>query len=405
MANGLSRIMTATRRVMRSELGIEVRFLAPAGTALGVRDPLDGLEGAVRLRSYAIQDSLSAGGPVVLERVQGLVTWVVALEDRRKIHGGMLGPVALLDGVGGDGRAGLVRALTKAGLAESDAAAAVADLPLCTTDTVRREAERAVELFYASSGWRPEWMEENRTRVLRQQQWNQAMQDLREKGSGALYAFEKERILLANIRAGNRNEAKRIINEMLATIYLSSTQMAVLRARTIELLSCLSRAAIEDNPLLEPLIERNHEWTERLIRAGSFEGVSDTLMQALDDFVDVVYLHGMNRTDTRVRKALDFINAEHARQISLREVSRHIGLSPSRTAHLVREFAGRSVVQMIQESRIQHARHLLERTSQTCAEIAYEVGYADQSYFIRHFRRLTGTTPLRYRRVRGGAGG
>jgi AraC-like DNA-binding protein len=60
---------------------------------------------------------------------------------------------------------------------------------------------------------------------------------------------------------------------------------------------------------------------------------------------------------------------------------------------------------MIQESRIQHARHLLERTSQTCAEIAYEVGYADQSYFIRHFRRLTGTTPLRYRRVRGGAGG
>jgi AraC family transcriptional regulator of arabinose operon len=106
-----------------------------------------------------------------------------------------------------------------------------------------------------------------------------------------------------------------------------------------------------------------------------------------------------------VRKALDFINAEHARQISLREVSRHIGLSPSRTAHLVREFAGRSVVQMIQESRIQHARHLLERTSQTCAEIAYEVGYADQSYFIRHFRRLTGTTPLRYRRVRGGAGG
>ncbi len=25
----------------------------------------------------------------------------------------------------------------------------------------------------------------------------------------------------------------------------------------------------------------------------------------------------------------------------------------------------------------------------------------DQSYFIKHFKRLTGTTPLRYRRARG----
>jgi AraC-like DNA-binding protein len=264
---------------------------------------------------------------------------------------------------------------------------------------VRQEADRAMELFYAGSGWHPEWMEENRTRVRRQEQWNQALQDLRDKGADALYAFEKERVLLANIRAGNRNEARRILNEMLATIYLSSSQMAVLRARTIELLSCLSRAAIEDNPLLEPLIERNHEWTERLIRAGSFEGLSEMLMQALDDFGDVVYLHGMNRADTRVRKALDFIDAEHARPISLRDVARHIGLSASRTAHLVRAFTGRSVLRMIQESRIQHARHLLERSSRTCAEIAYEVGYADQSYFIRHFRRLTGTTPLRYRRA------
>ena len=42
----------------------------------------------------------------------------------------------------------------------------------------------------------------------------------------------------------------------------------VLRARAVELMSCLTRAAIEDNPLLEPLIERNHAWTERLIAAG-----------------------------------------------------------------------------------------------------------------------------------------
>lgn len=391
--------MAMARRAIRDELGFEVRFLATSGMAIGAADALDSLDGVVRRRSYALQDSLSAGEPVVVELAPGVVAWVVALEDRRRIHGGMQGP-PLVPGAQGDAGQALTAGLAAVGLPPKAAAQVVRETRLGTATDARLEAERASEVFYASTGWKAEWMAENRTRVRRQQQWTQALQDLREKGADTLYAFEKERILLANLRAGNRNEARRILNEMLATIYLSSGQMAVLRARTIELLSCLSRAAIEDNPLLEPLIERNHEWTERLIRTGSFEDLSETLMQALDDFGDVVYLHGMNRSDTRVRKALEFIGSAHAQPISLRDVARHIGLSPSRTAHLVREFSGRSVLQMIQESRIQHARHLLERTSLTCAEIAYEVGYADQSYFIRHFRRLTGTTPLRYRRAR-----
>ena len=84
--------------------------------------------------------------------------------------------------------------------------------------------------------------------------------------------------MLSNIRAGDRNQARRILNDMLANIYLSCPELVVLRARSIELMSCLSRAAIEDNPLLEPLIERNHRWTEALLEATSFEDLSMSLM-------------------------------------------------------------------------------------------------------------------------------
>jgi AraC-like DNA-binding protein len=43
---------------------------------------------------------------------------------------------------------------------------------------------------------------------------------------------------------------------------------------------------------------------------------------------------------------------------------------------------------------------MLEGTSTSCPEIAYAVGFCDQSYFIKHFKRLMGTTPARYRRAR-----
>ena len=58
-----------------------------------------------------------------------------------------------------------------------------------------------------------------------------SFRSVRRTGRPALYAFDKERALLANIRAGDRNGARQILNGMLATIYMSSPQTGVLRAR------------------------------------------------------------------------------------------------------------------------------------------------------------------------------
>jgi len=56
-------------------------------------------------------------------------------------------------------------------------------------------------------------------------------------------------------------------------------------------------------------------------------------------------------------------------------------------------------MQLIHQARVTHAQKLLPTTSQSCTDIAYEVGFNDQSYFIKHFKRLTGTTPMRFRRA------
>jgi AraC family transcriptional regulator, transcriptional activator of pobA len=45
------------------------------------------------------------------------------------------------------------------------------------------------------------------------------------------------------------------------------------------------------------------------------------------------------------------------------------------------------------------ARRLLVETDLTIDELARQVGYADPIYFVRTFRRVHGTTPLRSRRA------
>jgi AraC family transcriptional regulator len=86
------------------------------------------------------------------------------------------------------------------------------------------------------------------------------------------------------------------------------------------------------------------------------------------------------------------------RTISLGDAAGVAGLSRFRVAHLVKECTGKSILQHVKLLRIQKARMWLEETNKDFAEIANDLGFADQSHFIRHFRELTGVTPARYRR-------
>jgi len=405
-----NRLMRDVTGLYRERFEIDALFVDITGEALSADDALGVLPDTRRRRNYALQASMNSGEPYLFSIAPGITTCMVALEDRRRLHGGVMGG-SIVERDHPATTEEQREHLAARGMNPGAADRFLAGLGQWPGDKIPVAASFLRDTFYAVSGWQPVLMRENRLRALQQEQINQAILDQREGRRQALYAFEKERALLANIRAGDRNGARKILNEMLATIYMSSPGLVVLRARCVELMSCLTRAAIEDNPLLEPLIERNHAWTERLISAVSFEELSTALMAALDDFIEGIYLHGVNRSNVHVRKALDLVARRFSEDISLRTVAAEIGLSPGRLCHLVKQHTGRTIVQIIHEVRVRHAQHLLERTSSSCTDIAYDCGFNDQSYFIRQFKRITGTTPARYRRsirrprVEGGAPG
>jgi transcriptional regulator GlxA family with amidase domain len=73
---------------------------------------------------------------------------------------------------------------------------------------------------------------------------------------------------------------------------------------------------------------------------------------------------------------------------------------PERT--LKRRFkaaAGSSLIEYLQNLRIEEAKRLLETSNLPVDEISAETGYSDASFFRRLFKRLTGLTPSHYRRM------
>src|SRR5262249_11940974 len=103
------------------------------------------------------------------------------------------------------------------------------------------------------------------------------------------------------------------------------------------------------------------------------------------------------RLSPLVREALDVIERRYAEPISLADVARAVGRSPSHVTSAVAAQTGMTVLERLTERRLAEARRRLQYSDEDVAIVAERVGYEDPSYFTRRFRRAHGASPRAFR--------
>jgi AraC family transcriptional regulator of arabinose operon len=101
--------------------------------------------------------------------------------------------------------------------------------------------------------------------------------------------------------------------------------------------------------------------------------------------------------DPRVQAARAYIDEHYASDIGLEEIAAASNLSPSRLSSLFRSETGSSVMAYRNELRLVQAAQLLLHSNLRIAEIGSRVGYAEQAFFSRIFRKHLGMSPRQYR--------
>ena len=91
------------------------------------------------------------------------------------------------------------------------------------------------------------------------------------------------------------------------------------------------------------------------------------------------------------------IRAQLDRPWTLADLVKHSGYSSTQLSVLFRRATGRSPRQWLSQERIHRACQILAHSDETAVQIAGEVGFGTRSQFYRAFRKITGTTPERYR--------
>lgn len=81
---------------------------------------------------------------------------------------------------------------------------------------------------------------------------------------------------------------------------------------------------------------------------------------------------------------------------SVEQMAKELALSRTQLHRKTIEVTGYSAGQLLQNLRLEHARHLLAETNLSVGEVAFQCGFSDPNYFSRLFSKTQGMTPTEF---------
>ena len=213
------------------------------------------------------------------------------------------------------------------------------------------------------------------------------------------YSRSIEKELIQKVRLGDLIGAKEILNILLGSIlFQDEARPELVKARVIELIGMLSRVAVEAGAKLEEILGAGFSDLVELAKIDEQDQLSFWLVKLLDRFSTQVYETRNIEKIKVVSEALNYIRKNSAKHISLTEVAEKVHRSPFYLSHLLKEQLDTTFSDYLNLVRLEKAKQLMQNYELSLAEIAQSVGFTDQSYLGRIFKREEGITPAKYRK-------
>lgn len=108
--------------------------------------------------------------------------------------------------------------------------------------------------------------------------------------------------------------------------------------------------------------------------------------------------HKKGLSEQQLIKVNSYIESHYSTEITLKDLANLVNLSEYHFARLYKQVANITPYQYILRCRFERAQQLLVESNLTIQQIAFEIGYKDDSTFSKAFNKFFGMSPGLYRK-------
>lgn len=249
-------------------------------------------------------------------------------------------------------------------------------------------------------------LQQNREKTYQQAKIGETIRVYKEQQAQPSLVFfhKKEKELLSKVRTGSMQEVRGLLNELIGYVLFSEGgRIDAMRIRAIELTTLLSRVAMDGGANAESVYGLNSKFLTLINQKQNLDELCMLLQEVAEGFTSAMF-YEKDKGNSYIRKALRFIADNYFEHLELAAVADFVQLSPSYFSTLFRQVVGVNFREYLCRIRVEESKRLLLSTDFALADIAVSVGFPDQSYYCKVFKRIVGVSPGKFRARPGVAG-
>lgn len=149
-----------------------------------------------------------------------------------------------------------------------------------------------------------------------------------------------------------------------------------------------SRWGEEASDWMDGHLKLMDKWSSKTDMKKWLERVQETWMEGAGTLSD---------SSRVINSAMRFIQRNYSSSVTLESVAEYLKLSPSYLSNLFKKETGQNFIDYLTGIRIEQSKILLRTTELKIYEVGHRVGYENENYFSRVFKKVVGCSPVHYK--------
>ena len=213
------------------------------------------------------------------------------------------------------------------------------------------------------------------------------------------HTYQEEQLVVQAIKDGNAEEAIRISESMdRDSGRLGADDLQHRKLNAVVGITVCSRAAIEGGVSPAAAYELSGFYISKSNAAQDPAHILHYRNRAIEDLAGrVKEAKEKQRTSGYVKRCMYYVDKNFRYKIYLEDIADSLNISPSYLSRLFHSETGEKLQDYISRIRVEKSQNLLLYSDMSLSEISEYVGFPNQSYYGKMFRKYMSTTPRLYR--------
>ena len=149
-------------------------------------------------------------------------------------------------------------------------------------------------------------------------------------------------------------------------------------------------------------LENEKEQIEGIMDKYKKSTLLDEYYSLIEEFIYIICTFIGQVMDKHYRKEIvdimDYVEEHIGEKISLASIATHINMNESYISRLFKQETGMNIINYINIRKMEKAKELLREKNMIVKDVAYALGFEEQSYFNRMFNKYFGVNPKEYKK-------